>query len=77
MNFYFNPSQKSLISKNNNTIYFYDGFTTIKTREAWERELGLTFDEQWWDSAVRVIHRSSICARMTLIQFKVLYRCHF
>ncbi len=49
----------------------------VNTRETWECELGLNFDEHWWESALKVIHKTSICARLTLIMFKVVFRCHY
>lgn len=73
----FNPLQRSLISKVYSSIQAYDDHLPIKTRETWERELGLVFDEDWWESALKVIHKISICARLTLIQFKVVFRCHY
>lgn len=72
-----NPLQKSLVSTIYCTMQSYDGLLTTRTKEAWERELGFVLDEHWWDAALNTIHRSSICARLTLIQFKVLLRCHF
>lgn len=72
-----NPTQKSLISKVYGIIQSYDDCLTTKTKGAWEHELGLNFEEQWWETALRVIHKSSICARLTLIQFKVIFRCHY
>ena len=38
--------------------------------------MGLVFGEDWWESALKVIHKTSICARLTLIHFKVVFRCH-
>ncbi len=73
----FNPSQRSLMSKVYISIQSYDDLLTTNTKETWERELGLIFDEGWWESALKVIHKTSICARLTLIQFKVVFRCHY
>ena len=39
--------------------------------------MGLAFDVDWWDSVLNGIHKASICARLTLIQFKVVFRCHY
>lgn len=72
----FNPSQRSLISKVYSSIQAYDDRLAINTRGAWERELGFNFDEHWWGSVLNVIHKTSICARLTLIQFKIVFRCH-
>lgn len=73
----FNPSQRSLISKVYSSIQAYDDHLTRNTRETWQRELGLNFHEHWWESALKVIHKTSICARLTLIQFKAVFRCHY
>ena len=62
-----------------NVIHFKNhkslGYNRI--REAWEAELGQTFDDSWWDAALSTFHTSSTCARLTLIQFKVLFRIHY
>uniref|UniRef100_A0A8C5D9N9 Reverse transcriptase domain-containing protein n=1 Tax=Gouania willdenowi TaxID=441366 RepID=A0A8C5D9N9_GOUWI len=71
------PSQKSIISKIYNIIQSYDNYLTTKTKKAWENELGVVFNQCWWDSALKLIHKTTICARLTLIQFKVLFRCHY
>lgn len=44
----------------------------VKTRVAWEQKLGVDFTDQWWDKAVYTIRPSTPCARLELIQFKVL-----
>lgn len=72
-----NPLQRSLISKIYSSIQSYDGHLTTNAREAWERELGFVVDEDWWEFALKVIHKTSICARLTLIQIKVIFRCHY
>lgn len=72
-----NPQQRSLISKIYNSIQSYDVFLTTNTKKAWERELGLVFDDDWWEAALTTIHKTSICARLSLIQFKVVFRCHY
>uniref|UniRef100_A0A671WYB0 Reverse transcriptase domain-containing protein n=1 Tax=Sparus aurata TaxID=8175 RepID=A0A671WYB0_SPAAU len=73
----FNISQGSLISRIYSSIQLYDDRLITNTKETWERELGLIFDEHWWESALQVIHKTSICARLTLMQFKVVFRCHY
>lgn len=72
-----NVSQRSLNSKVYGTIQSYDDHLTIRTKEAWEREFGLTFDADWWELVWNGIYKASICARLTLIQFKVVFRCHY
>jgi len=48
-----------------------------RIKRVWEGELGESFEEDWWASALDRIRSSTICARLGLIQFKVLYRIHF
>ena len=43
----------------------------------WERELGLDLTDEWWEIAFKRVNSTSSCARLTLIQFKVLHRIHF
>ena len=47
----------------------------IKVR--WETELGTTLSDRFWDAALKNINSSSSCARLCLIQFKVLHRMHY
>lgn len=48
--------------------------TTFK--EAWEQDLQINISEENWDGVLRKIHSSSMCARHSLIQFKVVHRAH-
>ncbi|KAF3835725.1 hypothetical protein F7725_028283 [Dissostichus mawsoni] len=48
----------------------------LATRNTWEKELGLTFSDEWWQGALDRVNSTSSCARLTLIQFKVLHRSH-
>ncbi len=43
----------------------------------WEEELNLMLEENTWDLILARIHSSSINARHTLIQFKVVHRVHW
>ena len=45
---------------------------TIKAR--WEEDLGEELTEEVWDAILLRVHGSSICARHTLIQFKLVHR---
>ncbi len=53
-----------------------DCHSTTKSRAGWERELGLNFTDVLWDKAVLSIRSATPCARLELIQFKVLHRAH-
>ena len=71
------PFQKSLISKMYNKLLSYDNLPSTKFKTAWEQELGLNLEDSYWELALDKIHKSSSCARLTLIQFKVIFRVHF
>lgn len=64
-------------------MYIYDFILTlssqsvIKIKNAWERELGKQLSEEVWEHATDRIRSTTSCARLGLIQFKVLYRVHF
>lgn len=45
-------------------------------KTAWEEDLGLELSNDQWKKAQRNVHTSSICAKHSLIQFKVLHRAH-
>lgn len=49
--------------------------TIIKSH--WEDDLSVEFSDEQWQSILRNVHSSSICARHGLLQFKVLHRLHF
>lgn len=42
----------------------------------WEDELGKELGDNW-DCALTRVNSSSSCARLSLIQFKVLHRVHY
>ena len=46
-------------------------------KQRWEEELGFDIVDDIWDAAFDCIYSSSICARHSLIQFKVLHRLHY
>ena len=48
-----------------------------KIKSSWETELGFTFSDEWWEQATERVNSSSSCARLSLIQFKVLHRTHY
>lgn len=52
-------------------------YSTKKIASSWEQELGLQFVEGYWDKVIDRIHSSASCARLSLIQFKTVYRLHF
>ena len=49
----------------------------LKVKQQWENELGVQFQDPWWERAKLQVNYSSSCARLNLIQYKVLHRMHF
>ena len=50
--------------------------TLAKIKAAWVDELGEDLEEDIWDSALLRVNDSSSCARLSIIQFKILHRIH-
>lgn len=48
-----------------------------KIRRDWENELGEGMGDDVWDSALAWVNYSSSCARLNLIQLKVVHRVYF
>lgn len=48
---------------------------TVKSH--WEIDLGIDITGDLWETILRRVHSSSICARHGLLQFKVVHRLHF
>lgn len=63
--------------------YFYNLFSVTeetsinKIKADWEGELQLTLSDDFWEGALQAVNASSSCARLSLIQFKVLHRLHY
>lgn len=45
-------------------------------KRAWEEDLDRPLSEDTWNCILKQVHSSSICARHSLIQFKVVHRAH-
>lgn len=72
-----NPHKKGLIAKMYDFILALNSQPTIKRKNAWELELGINLSEDVWKDATDRIRSTTSCARLGLIQFKVIYRVHF
>uniref|UniRef100_A0A669DKG7 Reverse transcriptase domain-containing protein n=1 Tax=Oreochromis niloticus TaxID=8128 RepID=A0A669DKG7_ORENI len=72
-----NPHQNRLISALYKILDTLVPKSISHTKLRWEEELQTTLPEQQWDSALKLIHSSSICARHALIQCKVVYKVHY
>ena len=46
----------------------------VKIKGDWEKELGLSLSESFWNQALIRVNKSSSCSRLSIIQFKVLHR---
>ena len=73
----FSPNQRGIISKLYDIILAFSNHSNVKVKCTWEGELGLQIQEESWEQAVERIRSTSSCARLGLIQFKVVYRAHF
>ena len=59
------------------TLISTQASSLLGLRHTWERELGIELGEDWWSEALYRINSSCACARMCLIQFKVVHRIHY
>ena len=48
-----------------------------KIKKDWEFELGKVIEDGIWEDALRRVNNSSSCARLNLIQLKVVHRIYF
>ncbi len=48
-----------------------------KIKANWESDLQIKFSDRFWGEALEAVNSSSSCARLSLIQFKVLHRAHY
>uniref|UniRef100_A0A669BRS1 Reverse transcriptase domain-containing protein n=1 Tax=Oreochromis niloticus TaxID=8128 RepID=A0A669BRS1_ORENI len=71
------PNQKSPLSNIYCMLMATESDLSGKIRIAWERELGVELFESWWDKVNLIMRSSTPCARLQLIQFKVINRVHF
>ncbi|XP_059823292.1 protein N-lysine methyltransferase METTL21A isoform X1 [Hypanus sabinus] len=74
--FELDPFQKGLISKLYNIIMKICSEPLYKTKKDWERELSLNISSENWDRILQLVNTSSLCAKHSLIQFKVVHRAH-
>ena len=68
---------KQLISRITDCITSLKNKSLVKIREDWVEELGEDIEEDMWISALQRVNDSSSCARLGIIQFKVVHRAHF
>ncbi len=72
------PNEKGGISYIYEMLFQLTNTTTLEhLKSSWEEYLGVEITDEQWEIALKQIHRSSICARHGLIQFKVIHRLHW
>lgn len=73
----FVPHNRGIISRLYDIILAFSDDSNDKLKRTWERELGIQIQEESWEQAIERIRSTTTCARLGLIQFKVLHRVHF
>ena len=71
------PVQKRSISVIYNAIDSLNPDPTTRLKQTWEEELGAPISDNQWDQILKLVHTSSICARHSLLQCKVIFRVHY
>lgn len=69
--------QRGLISRIYTSISQLTETPLDKIRRDWEEELGSAIADNDWEDALTKVNGSTSCARLSLIQFKVLHRIYF
>lgn len=69
-------TQKGLISSLYAQLMSLENQDLSKIKSGWENELGMELTDYGWGGALERVNSSSSCARLGLIQFKVLHRVH-
>ncbi|KAE8287269.1 hypothetical protein D5F01_LYC15241 [Larimichthys crocea] len=74
---FLDPAQKRSISVIYNSIDSLNPEQTTRLKQTWEQEIGVPVSDDQWDQILKLVHTSSICARHSLLQCKVLFRVHY
>ncbi|KAL0149606.1 hypothetical protein M9458_055133 [Cirrhinus mrigala] len=72
----FHPSHKGLISVIYDKLMGIKQAPMDKIKTAWEQDLNFQLSNEVWDSILRLVNSTSLCARHSLLQFKVVHRAH-
>ena len=62
-----------------NSYTFISSLTVANTQQLknkWERELNTELTDEWWADALCRVNSTTSCARLSLIQLKVVNRAH-
>ena len=70
-------NSKRLISRIYDCIASLKTITIAKIRADWADELGEDMEDDMWNCALQRVNDSTSCAKLNIIQFKVLHRTHF
>ncbi len=65
-----------IISKIYAIILSKDNSHKIKIIRAWEEELDLEFEDDYWSRVLDNVRTITSCARISFIQFKTIHRAH-
>ncbi len=65
-----------IISKIYAIILSKDNYHNIKIIRAWEEELDLELEDDYWSRVLEKIRTTTSCARLSFIQFKTIHRAH-
>ncbi len=71
------PYTRGVISKFYGIIQNVNNTLSDPFKVAWGRELDREISNEMWENCIKNIHDSSINARHSLIQFKVVHRLHY
>ena len=72
------PSEvKGTVSRLYTIIFELEGSSMSIIKENWEKDMDADITEDQWSNIVQKIHSTSICARHSLIQFKIVHRLHY
>ncbi len=70
------PVDRGLVSVLYDNIQRAAALSLKHLARLWEEELRTTISDADWQTAITLVHSSSICIRHGLLQFKVLHRLH-
>ena len=72
----FDPTGKKALSRLMHIFSVFTPASLDRIKNEWEQDLQLTIDDDLWEAILQKVHTSSMCARHSLIQFKVVHRAH-
>ena len=70
-------NSKRLVSRISDCITSFKYTTLAKIRADWVDELGEDLEEDIWEGTLLRINDSTSCAKLIIIQFKILHRIHY